>query len=351
MHVRTEAKQRARGIEAAASQRLRVGIAVLVGLIVLGTVGFRWVGEMTWVDAIYMTVTTLATVGYGEPQPLGPGGRLFATGFILLGVGTALYTASALAEFLIAGRVGEWVERRAMDRTLGEMRGHVIVCGYGRLGRSVGRELERAGVPQVIVEEDPDVVARLGGAYHPVLTAGADDEGVLERAGVARARAIVAATGSEAVNVFIALGAREANPAIAIHARAETEAGARRLRQAGANQVVSPYQLGGQRLAQAILRPAAIDFLELSGAGSGIDLEEVSVGDGSALASLHVADLAAHGVRVAVVAIKRGSEALQLQPLPEVAIRAGDRVVVVGDRENVDRMAELAAQAFPAIRS
>jgi voltage-gated potassium channel len=328
-------------------RHVRVGLLVLAILVAVGTLGFRWIASMTWIDAIYMTITTLSTVGYGEVRPLGPSGRLFATGLIVAGVGAALYTAGALAEFLIAGRVGELLGRRAMERALASLRDHVIVCGYGRLGRAVGIELERAGVPQVIVEEDPAVLERLGPLPHPVIQASAADEGALASAGLGRARAIVAATGSEAMNVYIALAAREASPTIAIHARAETEAGARRLRRAGANQVVSPHHLGGQRLAHAILRPAVVDFLELTSPGrtGEIDLEEVVVASGAPLASLAVGELAGRGVRVSVVAIKRGAEPLALNPAPDARFAPGDRVVVVGERESVNRLAELAARS------
>ena len=258
-------------------------------------------------------------------------------------MGTALYTVAAAAEFLIAGRVRDWMGRKSMDRLLAAMQDHVIVCGYGRLGQSVGAELARSRVAQVIIDEDPIVAARLEGGPHPILLASAADDGVLEAAGIARARAIVAATGSEAVNVFIALAAREANPTIAVHARAETEAGVRRLRSAGARQVVSPYHLGGQRLAHAILRPAVADFMELAAPGGGgeIDLEEVVIPQDSALAGAALGDLGAHRVQVSVVAIKRDRDPLLLNPAATVVLRAGDRVVVVGDRENVTRLAEL----------
>jgi voltage-gated potassium channel len=293
-----------------------------------------------------MAVTTLSTVGYGEARPLGPGGRLFAALFILVGVGATLYTVAAAAEFLIAGRVRDWIGRRSMNKLLAAMRDHVIVCGYGRLGRSVGAELARGRVDQVIVDEDPVVVARLEGGPHPALLASAADEGILEAAGIARARAIVAATGSEAINVFIALAAREANPTIAIHARAETEAGARRLRRAGATQVVSPYHLGGQRLAHAILRPAVADFMELAAPGTGaeIDLEEVVVPSESSLIGTTLGALGERGIQVSVVAIKREADPLALNPTAAMDLRAGDRVVVVGDRENVTRLAELVAR-------
>lgn len=330
---------------AVALRHLRVGFGLLLALTVVGTLAYRRLSDMSWIDALYMTVTTLATVGYGEIHPLDESARLFTTIFIVAGVGTALYTVGAVAEFVIAGRIGEMLGRRAMERALASLRDHVIVCGYGRLGRALVGELVRSGVPYVVVDEDPEIAQRLEADAIPVLCASAADEGVLERAGIARARALVAATGSEAVNIFISLAAREANAGIAIHARAETEAGARRLRNAGATQVVSPHHLGGQRLAHAILRPAVVDFMELAAPGGGgeIDLEEVVVGARSALASLQLADLEARGVRVTVVAIKPASGPLQLHPEARTSIAAGDRVVVVGDRDAVTRLAELAA--------
>jgi voltage-gated potassium channel len=324
---------------------LRVSFVVLITLTAIGAIGFRTVVDLSWIDAFYMSVTTLSTVGYGEVRPLGPSGRLFATLFIVVGVGATLYTVVAVAEFAIAGRIGELLGRRVMERALVSLRDHVIVCGHGRLGRALVEQLTRAQVAYVVVDEDPAATARIEGGAAPVLCASADDEGLLERAGITRARAFVAATGSEAVNIFIALAAREANPSISIHARAETEVGARRLRNAGATQIVSPHRLGGQRIANAILRPAVVDFMELATPGSGveIDLEEVAVAAGSELASMPVGALAEHGVRVSVVAIKRDAQPLLLNPQADVEIRAGDRVVVVGDRNAVNRLAEFAS--------
>ena len=232
-----------------------------------------------------------------------------------------------------------------MERTLASLRDHVIVCGCGRLGETLGAELARGGVPVVVVDEDPAVGARLAEHGWPVLCTSAADEGVLERAGIARARAIVAATGSEAVNVYVALAAREANPGVAIHARAETASGARRLRSAGAQTVVSPHALGGERIAQAILRPAVVEFMQLSAAGTGreIDLEEVAVGSGAPIVGMRVDTLAAQGARVSVVAIKPADAPLVLEPAGDTAIGAGDRIVVIGDRDAVRRLADLAA--------
>lgn len=327
------------------ARRLGVGAGVLLALMGIGTLGFRWLASMSWIDAIYMTVTTLATVGYGEVQPLGPSARVFATLFILAGVGATLYTVGAIAEFVIAGRIGEVIGRRSMERTLASLRDHVILCGYGRLGQALAAEVARSGVPIVLIDEDPVAIARFGEHGWPFLCASAVDEGVLERAGIARARAIVAATGSEAVNVFIALAAREANAKVAIHARAETASGARRLRTAGAASVVSPHALGGERLAQAILRPAVVDFMQLSAPGTGteIDLEEVVVAPRSPLVGVRVDGLAERGARVAVVAIKREGAPLAINPGSEFALANGDRVVVIGDRDSVRCLADLAA--------
>jgi len=327
------------------TRRLSVGISVLLALVGIGTLGFRWLAQMSWIDAIYMTVTTLATVGYGEVKPLDPAARVFATLFILAGVGATLYTVGVIAEFVIAGRIGEMLGRRAMERTLTSLRDHVIVCGLGRLGSALATELARSGVPIVVVDEDPAVCERIADSGWPFLCASAADEGVLERAGIAHARAIVAATGSEAVNVFVALAAREANGSIAIHARAETASGARRLRSAGAQSVVSPHALGGERLAQAILRPAVVDFMQLTAPGSGteIDLEEVVVAAASPLIGLRIDELAGRGARVSVVAIKRVAAPLALNPGADTALEVGDRVVVIGDRDSVRRLADLAA--------
>lgn len=333
--------------EVSPARHLVIGGSLLVALAVIGTAGYVAIAGMSALDALYMTVTTLSTVGYGEIRPLGPGGRIFTMGLITAGVGTALYTAGALAEFLVAGQLRELLGRRAMSRALASMGEHVIVCGYGRLGQSLAAELDRSGVPQVVIEEDPAVAARLEGGPHPVIVASAADDGVLEQAGVARARAIVAATGSEAVNVFVTLAAREANPEVAIHARAETEAGARRLRRAGATQVVSPHHLGGLRLAHAILRPAVVDFMELVMPGQGdreIDLEEVALAPGSALAGARLRDLPARGVAVLVVAVKRAAEPITLSPSADAELRAGDRIVVVGEREKLMRLADLAGR-------
>jgi voltage-gated potassium channel len=319
-------------------------LATLAGLTAFGAIGYHLLEGFSWLESVYMAVITLSTVGYSEVRPLTPGGEIFTIGFIVIGLGATFYAVVALAEFLIAGHLADILGRRAMQRSIRDLRGHVIVCGFGRLGRAVTEQLERSGVPVVVVDANPELEAAFEGSQRLLVTGSALEDAVLREAGIERARAIVVATPSDADNVFIALSARELNPHVDIHARGETEAGRRRLRLAGAAQVIALHGIGGQRIAQAILRPTVVDFLELSqpGGGAPIDLEELALGEGCALAGATLRDLRARGIRLSVVAIKRAGQQTLLNPDADATLEAGDHVVVVGDRENLQRFAGLA---------
>ncbi len=326
-----------------ALRRAAVALAALMSLTLVGTVGFRITEGIGWLDALYMAVITLSTVGYQEVAPASLAGRVFTIGFIVVGVGAALYAAVSLAEFWVEGRVQDMLGRRAMKRSIESLRDHVIVCGYGRLGRSVVELLEREDQPLVVVEMHPDRAKALEEAGRIVVEGSALEDDVLRAAGIERAQAIVIATPEDADNVFIALSARELNPEIAVHARAETEPGVRRLRLAGADQVISLHGLAGQRIAQAIVRPAVVDFIELSAPGgeAPIDLEEVSLAPGCALVDRTVGQVAEE-LGVSLVALKRPGAPTRLQPPPDEALQAGDHVVVVGEQSGLGRLARLA---------
>ena len=330
------------------SRRLLLAVAAVLLVLAFGTLGNLLIVGMSPLQALFMTVITVSTIGYHELPPLDAAGKSFTMLLIVLGVGTTFYTLVALAEFLIEGRVRDLLGRRTMKRTISMLSDHVVLCGYGRFGRVVAEDLARLGVGLVVIEANPAMQPALEASGHPYVIGSALDDPVLAEAGIARARAIVVATGSDADNVFIALSAREANPRIGIHARGESDAGIRRLQLAGAAQVVSPYHLGGQRIAHAIARPAVVDFITLAaptGAPAEISLEEVVVGKGAALEACRLSDFPARGLHLHVVAIKREGEPTCFQPRGEHALRAGDRIVAVGDGENLRRIADLAASA------
>lgn len=310
-----------------------------------GTAGYMIIEGMSPLEALYMAIITLSTVGYHEVTPLGTAGRVFTVILIIVGVGTVFYSLVAIAEFLIEGRLRAVLGRRTMKRSIEELRDHVILCGYGRIGLVVAEELQARSTPFVVVEADPALEADLDRSGCLYVLGSALEDGVLTAAGIERARAIVAALGSDADNVFVTLSARELNPTITVHARASTKDGIQRLKRAGAKQVISPYQLGGRRIANAIVRPTVVDFIELASAGAGgeIALEEIALAGGCRAAGLSLRDLPARGVRVAVVAIKRGEEPIRLRPGADDALQAGDRVIAVGDRDNLRRLADLAA--------
>lgn len=330
-----------------ARRLLFAGTALLL-LAACGTLGYVTITGMAPLDALFMTVITLSTVGYREMAPLDTAGKTFTMVLIVLGVGTTFYALVALAETLIEGRLRDVFGRRSMKREIAAMADHIVLCGYGRFGLVVAEELRRAGIALVVIESDPRRQPALEESGHPYVIGSALDDDVLSEGGIARARAIVIATGSDADNVFVALSAREANPGIAIHARGESDAGIRRLKLAGATQVISPYHLGGQRIAYALARPSVLDFITLAapeGAPSDISLEEIVVGRGSSIESSRLRDLSTRGLQLHVVAIKRAGEPTRFQPGGQDALQAGDRVVVVGDAESLRRIAELALEA------
>ena len=328
-------------------RRLIAPFAGLAAITAAGTAGYVLFEGMSWADALYMTVITISTVGYGEVRPLSGGGRLFTLILIAGGVGLVFYLLGQTAALMMEGRFRDLFSRNAMQKNIDQLSGHVIICGFGRLGRVVVEELRSAGRSQVIIEQDrskDDELARLGVPY---LIGSAVSDDVIVHAGIVRANAIVVATGSDPDNVFITLSAREHHPEIRIHARGESESALRRLRLSGADHVISAYQLGGLRLASSILRPAVVDFLEISRplSHAEVDLEEIRVEERSSLVGQHVGDLEQGSARMRVVALKRGEEDNELVPTDDRPVAAGDHLVVIGERASLDQLARLAASA------
>ncbi|HUY20665.1 MAG TPA: potassium channel protein [Candidatus Binataceae bacterium] len=323
------------------SARFLLAIVGIVLVTVAGMLGYMTIEGYSPIDALYMSVITVSTVGYGEVHPLDTAGRVFTIVLIVTGVGTVLYLLTSIGELIIEGRLREQLGATAMQRRIHHLKGHVIICGFGRFGRVVAEELIANSVEIVIIEPDAAKESTLARLAAPYIMGSALDDAILTEAGVATARALVAAIGSDADNVYVTLAAREKNATLSIHARGESESGLRRLRQAGADQVVSAYQRGGNRVAAMILRPAVVDFLELAtpGRGDEVDLEEIKVQPGSRLLGRKIGEIERDSPRLRIVALKRGDKT-SLIPDTAMEVQVGDYLVAIGERASLSRLAE-----------
>src|SRR5690348_8216679 len=245
----------------------------LVVLFVLGTVGFHVLEGWTWFDAFYMVLITVTTIGYTEVHPLTEVGRVFNVAIIILGVGLVFLAIGALAQALLEFELLNVFGRRRMEREIGRLRDHYIICGAGRVGRSAARELARRPAPFVIIEQNESKAARYAGENWLTLIGDATKEQTLREVQIEHASGLVAATTTDATNLYIVLTARGLNPKLKIIARASEEDAEKHLLTAGADSVVSPYLFAGQRIAQSFLRPHVVSFLDTATTHLGLDLE------------------------------------------------------------------------------
>lgn len=326
------------------------GLVILLvlptSLILLGAVGFMAIEDWGFLDALYMSVITLTTVGYLEVHPLSDGGRVFTMGLLLVGVFTMFYAATELVRAVVSGEVKGDLGRRRMERMLAGMKDHVIVCGYGRMGRLVCAEFSAQGRGFVVVDRQADLLQGFALPHGVALAGDATADEVLKRAGVERARGLVTVAASDAENLFITMSARLLNDRLHIVARAEGEQAERKLLRAGATRVVSPYVIGGQRVAQALLRPTVIDFLELATRHDYLELhiEEVAIKPASPLVGAQVKDgRIRRELGIIILAIKKPDGHMAFNPEPEVTLEASDVLVAVGHTEQLERLVALAS--------
>jgi voltage-gated potassium channel len=327
--------------------RLLLPVIVVAVLLVAGTAGYQLIEGWPPLDALYMTVITITTVGFLEVHPLGAGGRLFTMALALGGVFTAFYAAAEFIRAVVTGEIRTVLGRQRMESRLEKLKNHLVICGFGRVGRLVADEFAAAGLDFVVIDRDPKVFEAFESAHGIPLVGEATADDVLRRAGVERARALVTAAASDADNLFITLSARLLNDRLFIVARAEGEAAEVKLRRAGASRVVSPYAIGGHRVAQAVLRPNAMDFIELATSSEHLELqiEEIEMGEGSPLAGC---TLKASPIRselgIIIVAIKKPG-GMVFNPAPEALLEAGDVLITLGHRQQLDRLQEMARGA------
>ncbi|HEY6547425.1 MAG TPA: potassium channel protein [Vicinamibacteria bacterium] len=324
---------------------LQLAGGVLGLLLAFGTLGYVLVEGWSAFDALYMTVITLTTVGYLEVHPLSTAGRSFTMLLALGGVFTLFYLAGDLIRGMVSGEVARLLGRQRMERQLAALRNHMIVCGFGRMGHLVCEHFSTAGLPFVLVEQQAALLEGFRMPHGIPLQGDATSEDVLRRAGIDHARALVTAAASDADNLYITMTARLMNDKLLIVARAEEEAAERKLKRAGASRVVSPYTIGGQRVAQAVLRPNVMDFLELATKSEHMELqiEETEIGPGSGLAGQSLKDSALRqDLGIILVAIKKPGGRMVFNPEPATVLEARDLLISLGHRQQLDRLEQLA---------
>ncbi len=324
---------------------IQLGLAFSLGVLAFGTMGFHWLEQYSWLEALYMTVITVTTVGYGEVRPLNDLGRLFAMVLILLGVGTILYILTASTQFMVEGKLRDILGRRSVERAIRSLKDHYIVCGYGRIGALVAEMLLDAGRQVVIIDSDDEVTRRLEQeGFNYVLGSATEDEMLLE-AGIERAQGLVATVSSDADNVYIVLTAKDMLPGLFVIARATEPGSERKLRHAGADKVVSPYYIGARRIAQTVIRPSVADFIDLTFHGTTdqpLRMEEMSVGAGAKLVGVSLLD---SGLRqkldLIVLAIKKTDGDMRFNPPADTVVEVGDTLIAMGPAASMSKLAKL----------
>lgn len=331
--------------------RLFLAIAILLALVFVGTAGFHYIEGWTWFDGFYMTLTTMATVGYGEIHPLSHVGRIFNSFLIVAAVIGAGFTIATFSQALLEFEFGKVFGRRRMERELSKLTGHYIICGAGRVGRTVARELRDRGETCVIIDKDPVRAQWAENEKIPVIVGNASSEEILLKARIDHANGFVAAVNSDAENLYIILTARGFRSDLKIIARASEEEATSKLLRAGATQVISPYFFVGRRIAHLFLRPNVLDFIDTAFGTERLDIEigEVKIPQQSVLVGKKLADsMIRQQAGVIVLAVKDAGGKMAFNPAADSVIRAGDCLIVIGGDDGLKKLEALAKSAAAA---
>ncbi len=321
-----------------------------IGLVLVGTLGYALIEGWPWFDALYMTMITLSTIGYGETHELDTAGRVFTIFLIVGGVSTFVYVVSDFARSIVSGELRNYWSMKVMEQLLAQRRDHIIVCGYGRVGRLVCREFAKERVAFVVIDANAEALTKFHIEEGIAITGDATSDEVLKRAGIERARGLVTVMASDADNLFTTMSARLLNPKLFIVARVEDAVSEQKLVRAGANRVVSPYQIGGTRVAHAVLRPTVVDFIELATRTEHLEvqMEEARIAKDSGLAGRTLRDTNLRAeLKIIIVAIKKHAGKMQFNPEPDAVLEAGDILVAMGSKEQLQRLDVMANPRRP----
>ena len=320
-------------------KKILVGVFILLIILVIGTSGYMLIEHSNLIDSFYMTVISITTVGFNEVVPLNSAGKIFTIFLIFGGVGFFLYMVSLITEAMVEGGLHAFLGRRKMEKKMAELKGHFIVCGFGRIGKVICKILHENKRHFLIIENNRDEIKTIEELGYLVLDGDATNDDILNKANIMGAKALIAVTSSDADNVYVILSARGLRSDIYILARSSGKKGAEtKLLRAGANKVFSPYEIGARRMAQSLMRPTVIDFIDLTvhEGELGLRLEELRISDKAAIAGKTLKE---SGIRsehdLIVVAIKRQMGEMLFNPHPGSELMVGDILIVLGEQTNI----------------
>ncbi len=325
-------------------KKLFLSIWLLVFINAFGVIGYMIIEGWNFRDALFMTVITITTVGYGEVHDLTPGGEIFTIILLVLGVGIILYLLATEAKLLLEGELEALIGRKRLEKKIRDLKGHYIICGFGRMGKTIAKEFSSSDIDILIIEKNP--VAEIEKGEYLIFEGDANNEDVLKSAGIERAKGLISVLPTDAENLFLVLSARELNPELFIVTRASEEGSERKILRAGADRVVSPYYTGGIRIANSVLKPSVVDFIEYATKTGNLELqlEEVLLAKGSRLSEVTLGDSGiGRDLGVIIVAIKRLDGSMEFNPSSSSVIYAGDTLVALGETSKLKELEHLAA--------
>jgi len=327
-------------INAYVPQRLQVVLLVFIGVIAAGTVGYILLTDMGFIDALYQTVTTVSTVGFRELTLFDTRTKLFTIALILIGVGTVLYTLTQVMELALEGDLRSRFYQRRIAMRIEQLENHYVLCGFGRVGQEIARELRERGVDFVIIEQTPEAADRARAFGYLVIGGDASDERILNEANISRAHCLLAASDSDAGNTYITLTAKSINPGCFVVARVGFPHNEEKLRLAGADRVLSLYSMGGRRMVLTALQPLAADFMDTLASGRHGDLllTEFEANAENGLAGLSVAQLIAGAPNATLLGIRHRSGSLEVGPRNDSVFEEGDVAIVLAEERDIAAM-------------
>jgi len=333
-------------------RRLLPATLFLASVILVGILGYEFMEHWSFLDATYMVITTLFTVGFQEVRPLSSSGRVFTLFIIVGGVGSAIYLAGQAMEIIVEGEMTGYRKRKRMDKKISQLREHYIICGFGRVGHQVAQVFEASHIPFVVIDSKKETLDELRTRNVPSIIGDATSDSILIEAGIRNAKGLIACSDSDVANVYVTLSARVLNPELSIVARAGIKDTEKKLMMAGANRVISPYFISGIRMAALAIQPVASDFLDLVTHGGQVDfsLYEIAIPEDSSLVNKTVAEADVRGTSGALIlAIRRNDGSFDLQPKASSTIEKNDVLVVIGTQEQFDVLDRIVhSKAIPA---